>query len=79
MVFASGGLKDGLDIAKCLALGATLGGMAGQFLKAAAVSPAKAIELLKLTRKQIQVTLFSAGISDISKMKNEEYLQKIDQ
>ena len=26
--FASGGLKDGLDIAKCIALGATLGGMA---------------------------------------------------
>jgi len=31
-VFASGGLKDGLDIAKCIALGASLGGMAGQFL-----------------------------------------------
>jgi isopentenyl-diphosphate delta-isomerase len=27
-IFASGGLKDGLDIAKCIALGATLGGMA---------------------------------------------------
>ena len=37
-VFASGGIKDGLDIAKCIALGATLGGMAGQFLKAAAIS-----------------------------------------
>ena len=29
-IFASGGIKDGLDIAKCIALGATLGGMAGQ-------------------------------------------------
>src|SRR5512141_1118957 len=36
-VVASGGLKDGLDIAKCVALGEALGGMAGQFLKAAAV------------------------------------------
>ncbi len=36
-VLASGGIKDGLDIAKCIALGASLGGMAGQFLKAAAV------------------------------------------
>lgn len=35
-IFASGGLKDGLDIAKCIAMGATLGGLAGQFLKAAA-------------------------------------------
>ena len=32
-VFASGGLQDGIDIAKCLALGATLGGMASPFLK----------------------------------------------
>ena len=40
-IFASGGLKDGLDIAKCIALGATLGGFAGQFLKAAAISTEK--------------------------------------
>lgn len=60
-VFASGGLKDGLDIAKCLALGATLGGMAGPFLKAAALSPEKAVETLTLTRSQIRVTMFAAG------------------
>lgn len=60
-VFASGGLKDGLDIAKCVALGATLGGMAGQFLKAAAVSTENAIEMMKLTKKQIEVTMFAAG------------------
>ncbi len=60
-LFASGGLKDGLDIAKCLALGATLGGMAGPFLKAAAVSAEKAVESLELTRRQIQVAMFAAG------------------
>lgn len=60
-VFASGGLNDGLDIAKCLALGATLGGMAGQFLKAAAVSTENAIEMMKLTQRQIQVAMFCAG------------------
>ena len=61
MVFASGGLKDGLDIVKCIALGATLGGMAGEFLKAAAVSKMKTTELMMLTKKQIQVTMFAAG------------------
>ena len=32
IVFASGGLRSGVEIAKCIALGARLGGMAGPFL-----------------------------------------------
>ena len=64
-VFASGGLKDGLDIAKCIALGATLGGMAGQFLKAAAISTERAVEMMKLTKRQIEVTMFAAGVEKL--------------
>ena len=64
-VFASGGIKDGLDIAKCIALGATLGGMAGQFLKAAAVSTEKAVDMMKLTKRQIEVTMFAAGVETL--------------
>jgi isopentenyl-diphosphate delta-isomerase len=60
-IFASGGLKDGLDIAKCVALGARLGGMAGNFLKAAAVSTEKAVEMMRLTKKQVEVTMFACG------------------
>jgi isopentenyl-diphosphate delta-isomerase len=61
LIFASGGLNNGLDIAKCMALGATLGGMAGQFLKAASLSTEKTVELIKLTKKQIEVTMFASG------------------
>jgi isopentenyl-diphosphate delta-isomerase len=60
-VFASGGIKDGLDIAKCVALGATLGGMAGQFLKSAAISTENTVEMIKLTKRQIEVTMFACG------------------
>ena len=60
-ILASGGLKDGLDIAKCIALGATLGGMAGPFLKAAAISAEKVLEIIKLTKRQIEVTMFACG------------------
>ena len=60
-VFASGGIRDGLDIAKCIALGAVLGGMAGQFLKAAAISTKSVVHMMKLTKKQIEVTMFAAG------------------
>ena len=68
-IFASGGLKDGLDIAKCIALGATLGGMAGQFLKAAAVSTEKAVEMMRLTKRQIEVTMFACGVEKLEGLK----------
>ena len=69
-VFASGGLKDGLDIAKCIALGATLGGMAGQFLKAAAVSTESAVEMMKLTKRQIEVTMFACGVGTLEGLRD---------
>jgi len=68
-IFASGGIRDGLDIAKCVALGATLGGMAGQFLKAAAVSTENVIEIMKLTKRQIEVTMFAAGVDRLSALR----------
>jgi len=37
-VIASGGLRNGLDLAKCVGLGAHLGGMAGPFLETAVQS-----------------------------------------
>ncbi|MGA2491001.1 MAG: type 2 isopentenyl-diphosphate Delta-isomerase [Anaerolineales bacterium] len=68
MIFASGGLKDGLDITKCIALGATLGGMAGRFLKTAAVSEGKTSDLIMLTKKQIQITMFTTGVETLKGM-----------
>ena len=67
-VFASGGIKDGLDIAKSIALGATLGGMAGQFLKAAAISTEKTVEMMKLTKRQIEVTMFACGAGTLHEL-----------
>ena len=70
IILASGGLKNGLDIAKCIALGATLGGFAGQFLKAAAISTDKVADLIRLTRQQIQVVMFAAGAADLKALRN---------
>jgi isopentenyl-diphosphate delta-isomerase len=70
-VFASGGIKDGLDISKCIALGATLGGMAGNFLKAAAVSTKSAIQMMKLTKRQIEVTMFAAGVEKLEELRGK--------
>jgi len=74
-IFASGGLKDGMDIAKCIALGATIGGFAGQFLKAAAISTNQIAELVKLTEKQILVSMFGAGAADLNSLRHIELLE----
>ncbi len=68
-IFASGGLKDGLDIAKCLALGATLGGMAGPFLKVAAVSTEKTRAAIRQVARQIQVAMFASGARQVSDLR----------
>ncbi|RME06630.1 MAG: type 2 isopentenyl-diphosphate Delta-isomerase [Anaerolineae bacterium] len=68
-VFASGGLRTGLDIAKCLALGAVLGGMAGPLLKAADRSLEAAIERLSEIRRELQVTMFAVGAADLDALR----------
>jgi isopentenyl-diphosphate delta-isomerase len=70
-IFASGGIRDGLDIAKCVALGATLGGMAGQFLKAAAVSTESVIRMIELTKRQIEVTMFATGTAKLDELQGK--------
>lgn len=60
-MFASGGLKNGIDIAKCLALGANLGGMAGTFLKAADDSLETAVSVMRMIVDQIRIAMFACG------------------
>lgn len=65
-VFASGGLRNGLDIAKCLALGATLGGMAGPFLKAAVVSVEEVVATIDEVVSTLRISMFASGAKDLT-------------
>ncbi len=67
-IIASGGIRTGLDIAKCIALGATLGGMAGPFLKAAADSIETTIQTIQEIYREIQVTMFASGASCLQEL-----------
>lgn len=75
LVFASGGLRDGIDIAKCIALGATLGGMAGPYLKAAHRSLEDTIQTIRLIQKQVQVAMFASGIKTIEQLKSADLIE----
>jgi isopentenyl-diphosphate delta-isomerase len=68
LIFASGGLRSGIDIAKCIALGATLGGMASPFLKTAAQSLEETIEMIEVIQREIQICMFAAGIGNLQQL-----------
>ena len=76
IIFASGGLRTGVDIAKCIALGARLGGMAGPFLKAAAQSLEATVQTIQELQSEIQVCMFAAGAGDLEKLRHTE-LKKV--
>jgi isopentenyl-diphosphate Delta-isomerase len=67
-VFASGGLRTGMDIAKCIALGASLGGMAAPFLKAADQSVELTVQTIEEIKREIRVCMFGAGIGNIEQL-----------
>jgi len=74
-VFASGGLRSGVDIAKCIALGASLGGMASPFLKAASRSLDDTVKTINEIRKEIQVCMFASGAEDIKQLQEVSLIQ----
>lgn len=68
-VFASGGIRNGIDIAKCIALGANAAGIAGDFLKAAVSGGVEAtIEFAETVTDELRVAMLCAGAGDIAQL-----------
>jgi len=74
-IFASGGLKTGMDVAKSLALGANLAGMAGVFLKAADVSLDHLIETISVFERIIRISMFATGSKDLNSFANGKIIK----
>lgn len=73
-IIASGGLRDGIDIAKCIALGALIGGLAGPFLKAADHSTEAVDQLIRELTAQVRIAMLCSGAKDISALQNTPLL-----
>lgn len=75
-IIASGGLRNGLDMAKCIALGATLGGMAGPFLKAAVDSLQAVLAEIEIATTELRIAMFAIGVDSIAGLQNTDRLKK---
>jgi isopentenyl-diphosphate delta-isomerase len=73
-IFASGGLKSGVDGAKCIALGATLFGMARPFLRAATISAEAVADEIVVATGQLRAAMLCAGAATLSDLQQTEMI-----
>lgn len=75
-LFASGGIRNGQDVAKCVALGADLVGLASPFLRCAVESEDAVVEEMQLLTDEIRIAMFCAGAASPSDLRREGVLVK---
>ncbi|MHB1318323.1 MAG: type 2 isopentenyl-diphosphate Delta-isomerase, partial [Anaerolineae bacterium] len=65
-LIASGGIETGIDIVKCLALGANLVGMARPLLSAAMESAEALAQQVDVILRQVRIAMFCTGTASVS-------------
>jgi len=72
VLISSGGLKSGMDVAKSIALGAKLAGMAGVLLKKAVGSIDDLYDEIELLEKVLRIAMFGTGSGNIAQFQNSK-------
>ena len=76
-LIASGGLQNGLDAAKAIALGADVAGLARSFLQAAAQSESAAGLLAEVLIAEITTAMFCTGCANLDELKHSGVLERL--
>lgn len=75
-IIASGGLRSGVDVAKALALGADLCGLAAPVIRAAMKGTDEAEFLLSAVIEQLRLAMFGIGAGDLEALKGTSRLKR---
>ena len=79
-IFASGGIKNGIDVAKSIALGAQVAGLAGDFLRAADEFGSQGVvELAGAITDELRVAMFCSGVAELRGLANTPLYRNFDQ
>ena len=73
---ASGGIRTGVDVAKSLALGADMAGIAGPLLKAANDSAESVLSFINGVTEELRIAMLCAGIPTIGELKGSPNLRR---
>jgi isopentenyl-diphosphate delta-isomerase len=73
-VIASGGLRNGLEVGKCIALGASMAAMAYPFLRAAAMSRENLFAFADTIMAELKSTMFLVGARNIPALASSRYI-----
>ena len=73
-VIASGGLRNGLDIARSLRLGANMSALAQPFLEPALESTEAVLEKIEILREQLCWAMFLTGSKNLKKLQTAALL-----
>jgi len=73
-VFAVGGIQDGIQVAKLVALGADLCGMARQLLAPAVESAEAAVAELRQHLQDVRIAMFCAGARTVDDLRRGDLL-----
>jgi isopentenyl-diphosphate Delta-isomerase len=74
-LIASGGIRDGVEAAKALALGATVVGLAQPLLRPATESAAAVVATLERFILELRTAMFCTGARDIQALRRTPYLR----